>query len=128
MIDTKTKLVLGILVKECGNDSYKIIDASDIIMALPRHFRIDSTSVKHILTHLENQDMISIKYEDDDTYCVAVLPMGFEALENQKPKLMKTRKLSEKQISWLTIFFSFLSAFLGTTFGILICFYFLKII
>lgn len=127
MIDTKSKLVLGILAKECGNESYKIIEASDIIMALPRHFRVDSTSIKHILTHLENQDLISIKYEDDDTYCVAVLPMGFEALEMQRPKLLQTKNASEKKISMLTIFFSFLSALVGTTLGILICFYFLKI-
>jgi len=126
MIDTKSKLVLSILAKECGNESYKVIEASDIIMALPRHFRTDSTTIKHILMHLENQDLISIKYEDDDTYCVAVLPIGFEVLENQKPKLIQRKNVAENRVSYLTICFSFLSALLGTALGILICFYFLN--
>ena len=90
MIDTKSKLILNILAKECGNGNYHIVEVADIIMSLPRHFRMDSEAVKHILTHLERQDIISIKYDDEGTYCVAVLPYGFEILETEKPKYLKT--------------------------------------
>ena len=127
MIDTKSKLVLKILANECSDGNYKIIEVSDIIMSLPRHFRMDSEAVKHILTHLERQDFISIKYDDDDVYCLAVLPYGFEVLENDKPKYIKKEKAKEKKLNIATILLSFLSALIGTTLGIIICYFLLKL-
>lgn len=125
MIDTKSKLVLSILAKECKDGSYKIVEVPDIIMALPKHFRMDSEAVKHILTHLERQDIISIKYDDDDVFCLAMLPYGFEILENEKPKKFNKRK--DQKINWPMVITSFLSAFIGTTLGIVICYFLLKI-
>lgn len=127
MLDTKSKLVLKILANECNDGNYKIVELSDIIMALPRHFRMDSEAVKHIITHLERQEYISIKYDDDDVYCLAVMPYGFEALENDKPKYIKREKSKEKSINLATILLSFLSAFVGTTLGIIVCYFLLKI-
>ena len=127
MIDTKSKLVLKILANECSDGNYKIVEVSDIIMSLPRHFRMDSEAVKHILTHLERQDFISIKYDDDDVYCLAVLPCGFEVLENDKPKYIKKEKTKEKKLNIATILLSFLSALVGTTLGIIICYFLLKL-
>ena len=127
MIDTKSKLVLKILANECSDGNYKIVEVSDIIMSLPRHFRMDSEAVKHILTHLERQDFISIKYDDDDVYCLAVLPFGFEVLENDKPKYIKKEKSKEKKLNISTIILSFFSALFGTTLGIIICYFLLKI-
>ncbi len=127
MLDTKSKLVLNILSKECGNGNYHIVEVSDIIMSLPRHFRMDSEAVKHILTHLERQDIISIKYDDDDTYCIAVLPYGFELLETEKPKHLKTPSEKNKSKA-IFILVCFLMAFLGSFLGSLICFCFIKIL
>ena len=127
MIDTKSKLVLQILAKESGDGSYKIVEISDIIMALPRHFRLDSESVKHILTHLERQDIISIKYDDDGVYCLAVLPYGFEILENEKPILRKNEAKTNKNFKFLWLFLFFLSAFLGSAIGSLIWTYIFNI-
>lgn len=127
MIDTKSKLVLSILSKECHDGSYKIVEVSDIIMALPKHFRMDSEAIKHILTHLERQDIISIKYDDDDVFCLAVLPYGFEILETEKPKMIKHPKIKEKSLSLSTILLSFVSALIGTALGIVICYFFLKL-
>ncbi len=126
MIDTKSKLVLTILAKECGDGGYKIIEIPDIIMALPRHFRMDSESIKHILTHLERQDIISIKYDDDDIYCLSVLPYGFEILENEKPKFIKKDKISRKNSNILLIFLCFFSSILGSSLGYLIIYFILK--
>lgn len=127
MIDIKSKLVLKILAKECNNGNYKIIEIPDIIMALPRHFRMESEAIKHILTHLERQDMISIKYDDDDVFCLTVLPFGFETLENDKPKFLKKEKIKDKKLNVATIILSFASAFFGTSLGILICYFILKL-
>lgn len=127
MIDSKSKLVLKILASECRDGSYKIIESSDIITALPRHLRVDNDAIRHILTYLERQDIISIKYDDDNTYCLSVLPYGFEILENQSQKLITTKTLPNSP-SGATIFFTFLSSFVGTLFAIFICYFIIKLL
>ena len=126
MIDLKSKLVLSILAKECPDGSYKIIEIPDIIMAIPRRYRMDSDAVKNILVHLERQELVSVKYDDDDVFCLAVLPYGYEVLENERPK--NFRKIKEKQpkINFLTVFLCFLASFLGSFLSSLICWLLLK--
>ena len=110
-------LVLKILASESVGGSYKIFDASDLISALPKHYRTDSEGIRHILTHLERQDMISIKYDDDDTYCLAVLPYGMETLENEKPNKHEKRK------TVVIVILSFLCAFLGAILGVIVTYF-----
>ncbi len=124
MIDLKSKLVLSVLAKECTDGSYKIIEIPDIIMALPKRFRMDSEAVKHILTYLERQDMISVKYDDDDVFCLAVLPYGFEILETEKPKILKKRKEKQQNISFMTILLCFFASLIGSALAILFCWLF----
>lgn len=122
MLDSKSMLVLKILASGSVGGSYKIFEAFDIISALPKHYRTDSEGIRHILTHLERQDMISIKYDDDDTYCLAVLPYGMETLENEKPNK------KEKQKTTIIVILSFLCAFLGAILGVIITYYLIKVI
>ena len=117
MLDSKSMLVLKILASESVGGSYKTFDASDLISALPKHYRTDSEGIRHILTHLERQDMISIKYDDDDTYCLAVLPYGMETLENEKPNKHEKRK------TVVIVILSFLCAFLGAILGVIVTYF-----
>ncbi len=123
MIDSKSKLVLKILAKECSGGSYKIVEVADIIMAMPKYLRADSENVKHILTYLERQGMISIKYDDDDVFCLAVLPYGLEVLEENPNKKEK----QTKNFNLLNIFLCFLAALFGTTLGIVICYFIIRL-
>lgn len=127
MIDLKSKLVLKILANECGNGNYKIVEVSDIILALPRRYRMDSEAVKHILNYLERQDIISIKYDDDNVFCLAVLPYGFELLETEKPINLKAKPIKEKKWNFVMILSNFISALVGTVLGIVICYFLLKL-
>lgn len=121
-MDIKSKLVLNILARQCRDGNYRIIEVSDIIMSLPKHYRMDNEAVKHVFTYLERQDMISIKYDDDDTFCLAVLPYGFETYENNSNKKIKS-KSKNWQILWC-----FLSSLIGTTLGILVSYFIIKFI
>lgn len=123
MLDTKSKLVLKILAKESSGGSYKIFESSDIISLLPKRYRTDSEGIRHILTHLERQDLISIKYDDDDLYCLAVLPFGFEEIEESPVMKVKEKPKANK----LTIFLSFLFGFLGVMLGVVITYFLLKL-
>ncbi len=121
MLDTKTKLVLKILAKESSGGSYKIFESADIISLLPKRYRTDSTGIRQILTHLERQDMISIKYDDDDTYCLAVLPFGYEEIE-EHPSERKQGKSSK----WI-ILISFISALFGAIIGVIATYFLTKL-
>ena len=112
MLDIKSLLVLKILIKECGNGTYKIVEVSDIISAMPTKYRVDSEGLEHILTYLERQDCISIKYDDDGVYCLCVLPYGFEIAEGSSKK-SKEKKPRLIFLIVLTTLFAFLGAFLG---------------
>lgn len=115
MLDVKSKLVLKVLIKECGNGSYKIIEGSDIISALPPRYRVDSDGLDNILNFLERQDCISIKYDDDGVYCLCILPYGFQTCENEGVKKGKERKNSFP--SFWVVFFSSLFACIGAIIG-----------
>lgn len=120
MIDFKSKLILSILAKECSNGNYKIVEIPDIIMSIPRRYRMDSDAVKRILNHLERQELISVKYDEDDVFCLAVLPYGFEILENEKPANLKRIKEKQSKINFLTVFMCFLSSIIGSLICVLI--------
>ena len=116
MLDIKSKLVLKILVKECPYGSYNIIESKDIISAMPNKYKIDAEGLENILTFLERQEYISIKYDDDGLYCLCVLPFGSELLENDENKKRedKTPRL------WLFILLVFISCFVASFLGTMI--------
>ena len=86
MLDIKSRIVLKLLCKECPNGAYKIIDGGDIISAMPNKYKVDTESLQHILIYLERQDCITIKYDDENVYCISVLPYGFELNETSQTK------------------------------------------
>lgn len=115
MLDTKSRLVLSILYQEAKNGNYKIFELQDIISSLPKRYRMDTQTVRNILIHLERQDIISIKYDDEDKFCLCVLPYGFEIVENEKPsKIAFREKKQTSSINYpLFAIICFLSSFLG---------------
>lgn len=115
MLDIKSKIVLKILNKECPNGAYKIVDSSDIISAMPNKYKVDSEGLEHILNYLERQDCISIKYDDENVYCIAVLPYGYEICENNNQKEASKTKRLPYSIMFLIIFLLCLVAsFIGS--------------
>ena len=116
MLDVKSKLILKILQKECKNGSYKIVDKNDVISSLPLKYRCDFDELDHIMTFLERQDYISIKYDDENVYCLCILPLANELFEENKNKKKKNNYL----IPILSLILGFLGAFLG---GLIINFF-----
>lgn len=104
MLDIKSKLVLKILQKECPGGSYNIVEAKDIISAMPGKFRVDSDGLDNILIYLERQEYISIKYDDDGVYCLCVLPFGNEILENEISQKKEGKILPLWQLIIIIIF------------------------
>ncbi len=115
MLDIKSKLVLKILIKECPNGAYNIVDGRDIISMLPNKYKLDTEGLDNILIYLERQEFISIKYDDDGIYCLCVLPFGNEVLEHEAEQKKENSKSSLSWVKFLIIFIiSFIASFLGT--------------
>ena len=110
MLDIKSKLVLKILLKECPNGSYNIVEAKDIISSMPIKYRVDNDGLNNILIYLERQEYISINYDDEGVYCLCVLPYGNEVLELEKDKKSEDRKYPRL---WLLFLISLLASLLG---------------
>lgn len=108
MLDTKSTLILKILQKECKNGSYKILDKNDIISALPARYRCDTDELDHIISYLERQDYVSVKYDDDNIYCLCILPAINE---------ITTPKRRKKEKKYLLPLIVFILAFLGALCG-----------
>ncbi len=115
MLEQKSKLVLKFLIQECPNGSYKIIESKDIIASMPAKYRLDNEAFDNILTYLERQDCISIKYDDNNVYCLCVLPYGYEILENEIKKKKEDKKSSHLWfLILINLLVSFASGILGT--------------
>lgn len=114
MLDVKSKLVLKILIKECNNGTYKVIETSDIISAMPAKYRVDSDGLDNILIYLERQDCISIKYDDDGVYCLCVLPYGYEISEHENKKEKGGKSPRFFWIFFLSTVLAFVGAFVGS--------------
>ena len=120
MLDIKSKLVLKILVKECPNGAYSIVEAKDIISSLPNRYKVDSDGLDNILIYLERQEYISIKYDDEGVYCLCVLPFGNEILEDEQYNKKREEKSSPRL--WLLILIIFISSFSASFLGILLAY------
>ena len=104
MLDIKSKLVLKILQKECPGGSYNIVEAKDIISAMPGKFRVDNDGLDNILIYLERQEYISIKYDDDGVYCLCILPFGNEVLETEIYEKKERKNISIYSLILIILF------------------------
>lgn len=118
VLDIKTKLILKILIKECPSGRYKIVDGKDVISSLPQRYKTDLDGLDEILSFLERQEMISIKYDDDGLYCMSVLPLGYEEGSKSLSKQKREEKSPHFWINLLvTSIVSMLSGILGVIFA-----------
>ena len=122
MLDIKSKLVLKILQKECPNGAYKLVEAKDIISSMPIKYRVDTDGLENILIYLERQEYISIKYDEENVYCLCVLPFGSELLENDGKE--KNEGTTFPRL-WLILLLVCLSAAAGAFLAALACSYLL---
>jgi hypothetical protein len=116
MLDKRSKSALRFFVEECSEGSYKILETEDIIKHLPKSFKADEVAVAQIAKYLENGEYISVKYSDDQQYCLCPLPFGRQFIENadqeEKNKRQGRRARLKNSIGYF--FCSLFGAFFGT--------------
>lgn len=116
MLDKRSKIALKYFVRECSEGSYKILETDDIIAHLPKKFKADPQVIAQIVKYLENGEYISVKYSDDQQYCLCPLPFGRQFIENadqeEKNKRQGRRVRLKNNIGYF--FCSLFGAFFGT--------------
>lgn len=95
MLDKRSEALLRIINKECLEGSYKVLEVDDLIRLMPKKFKVDYETISQLMGYLKAGEYVSVKYCDNEVFCVSPLPRGrrvFE-VELEDKKNNKKRKL-----------------------------------
>ncbi|HEY8443990.1 MAG TPA: hypothetical protein VIL24_04250 [Clostridia bacterium] len=116
MLDKLTRTILKKISESVQGEEYIIIKLDELKDSLP--FKSDKEGLMSSIKFLQKQDMISLKYSDEDNVCLAIMPQGRLYLEEQEALVKQKLKKAKKSIfSGIGVF---LAALLGTIAGQLI--------
>ena len=99
------------LLKVCSDGSYKIIEISELIKGMLPRYKSDAEGIAQIIKFLSGNDLIDVKYSDENVYCVAVLPKGRVIEESDQTK--KQGKTLGRWFIAVMLIGCFAAAFLG---------------
>jgi hypothetical protein len=116
MLDKRTAQLLLKLVKLCQDGSYKIVDKSELSADKTAK---SITEADRIVSYLRDNELIDVKYTDENVYCLTVLPKGRIAIENLRHSRGGESGLSGKTMCIMIIVCT-LSAFFGALFGVVV--------
>lgn len=118
MLDLRSKAIIKHLVNECSEGSYRVFEVKELIGILPKKFKADNAVVQQCMQYLEKGNYISIKYKDNNMYCVSPLPFARQMLESESNQVQKTKKFIKmgSMLYILVFIFAFLGSFLAIIF------------
>ena len=119
MLDKKTIAVLKALNKLADGNAYKVITSEEILTCLTQKSQYDLDTVKQIISFLEKQEYINIKFSEESTYCYSLLPKGRIFLEQETNK-PKGKKLKFSIYNYVLIMFA---SFIGSMLALFVFFY-----
>ena len=112
MLDFKSNLILKIIINECKDGGYKLLEKSDLISCLPSKYKIDEGELDKIIYGFEKDELISLRYDDEKIYCVCTLPKATKIVETQKNNTI-VYKFNYLLFFILSFFACFVSSFLS---------------
>ena len=111
MLDKQTSILLANLNSICQDGSYKVIDKKDLINLNSKKNKLNEDSLKAMIEHLQERNYLSIKYSDDNVYCLSVLPKG--RLFDEKSKELAKEKRKYNKLIIVTLSLSSIASFIG---------------
>lgn len=85
MLDKNGSIVLNI-INGISDGAYKIIDADDIISAVPDGVKLTRLELSGIIRSLVDHELIAVKYSNLEEYCLAALPKARIIAEKEREK------------------------------------------
>ncbi len=111
MLDKKTSITLKVLNLICEDDVYKVVDYDNLISHFPKKVKCSKEMLEDSLNYLKAGQYIDIKYSQDDTYCLTVMPKGKLILEDTDRDINAMSRFTK--ILLVTALTSGIMAFLG---------------
>lgn len=118
MLDKKTAVTLKVLNALCEEETYKVIDYNSLIEKFPNKYKATKESLEQNLEYLKAGGYIDIKYAENDTYCLCVLPKGRITLEDSSRESKSAFRFNQMLV--ITTLASGIMAFLGAFLAIML--------
>jgi hypothetical protein len=127
MLDKKTANVLGAVNEQCKDNNYVIIKNEDITPHLSKKNKLDHDAIKETISYLAEREYIKLKYAEEGTYCLTMLPKGrlFDEEQKEKRYYLREEHIRNLKFMFKVAFVSALFSFLGAAAGYVVVNYFL---
>jgi len=103
----KESKLLSFLQEQCEFGKFQIVEKQDLLGIFDKNL-IDENDLENMLSSLERQGYLKVKYEDENVYCLSITRKDFEEKREQKTSLS------------LFYFLTFVASFLGGMIGAVI--------
>lgn len=105
MLDKRSEALLRIVNEECKEGSYKVLESDDLVRKMPKKYKLDSEGVTQLMCYLASGEYVSLKYNDQQVFCVCPLPRGRKIFEVEEDEI-KFRK----RVKWRYFLFFLIGA------------------
>ncbi len=104
MLDKRSEALLRIINKECNEGSYRVLEVDDLIRLMPKKFKVDFDTISQLMGYLKTGEYISVKYSDNEVFCVSPLPRGRRIFEVEQEEKNSNKKSKLKKFFLLTFY------------------------
>ena len=127
MLDKKTANVLSAVNEQCKDNNYVVIKNEDITPQLHKKNKLTNEAIKEAVSYLAEREYIKLKYAEEGTYCLTILPKGRLFDEEQKEKRYYVREEQIRNLKFMfkIAFISAIFSFIGAAAGVILVNYIL---
>lgn len=104
MLDKRSEALLRIINKECNEGSYRVLEVDDLIRLMPKKFKVDFDTISQLMGYLKTGEYVSVKYSDNEVFCVSPLPRGRRIFEVEQEEKNSNKKSKFKKFFLLTFY------------------------
>lgn len=104
MLDKRSEALLRIINKECNEGSYRVLEVDDLIRLMPKKFKVDFDTISQLMGYLKTGEYVSVKYSDNEVFCVSPLPRGRRIFEVEQEEKNSSKKSKLKKFFLLTFY------------------------
>jgi len=104
MLDKRSEALLRIINKECSEGSYRVLEVDDLIRLMPKKFKVDFDTISQLMGYLKTGEYVSVKYSDNEVFCVSPLPRGRRIFEVEQEEKNSSKKSKLKKFFLLTFY------------------------
>ena len=104
MLDKRSEALLRIINKECNEGSYRVLEVDDLKRHKPKKFKVDFDTISQLMGYLKTGEYVSVKYSDNEVFCVSPLPRGRRIFEVEQEEKNSNKKSKLKKFFLLTFY------------------------